>query len=280
MNQAIELRAVFAKTFVSHLMGADVHAILIGGSVAKGWADDYSDIEIGLFYKTLPSLTDRQGIVERVSGTGAMFSKPDSNGLITDYFFVDGLQVDLWHCSDEVIDRFINNIDTDPLPNATQETLWVIQNGIVLKDSPQLAKWRSKLHFPMIKRQEVVALHLSAITSPDLKLFACRHDLPVYYGLISGIQKRMGLLLFALNGTFSVDFKSLEHSLKLMPIKPENCWERFDAIYKAPLLEGAEMMESLITDTVALVKHHMPEVSTEKKHAFDGHRRQRWVGPV
>lgn len=280
MNQAITLRVEFARKLLSRLCVMDYHTALIGGSVAKGWADDYSDIEIGLFYTSLPSLSDRQEMVKRTAGTDATFSKPDGNGLITDYFYVDGLQVDLWHCSEEVIDGFIRCIDTAPLTNAIQETLWVIQNGMVLKTSSQLIQWRNDLHFPLKKRQEVVALHLAAITSPDLKLYAHRQDLPIYYGLISGIQKRMGLLLFALNGMFSVDYKSLEQSLKGLPIQPENCWQRFEAIYKAPFLEGAEMMESLIADTVTLVKHHMPEVSIEKKHAFDGYRRRRWVGPV
>jgi hypothetical protein len=47
--------------------------VLVGGSVARGFADRYSDIEIGVFWDTLPSIEERAAARERAGGVAGDF---------------------------------------------------------------------------------------------------------------------------------------------------------------------------------------------------------------
>ncbi len=45
-----------------------VLAVMAGGSVARGCADEYSDVEIGVFWDTPPSEEDRRDAARRMGG--------------------------------------------------------------------------------------------------------------------------------------------------------------------------------------------------------------------
>jgi hypothetical protein len=53
----------------------DVDAVIVGGSVARGWADRWSDVELGIIWTTLPGeraledLAGRAGGERRILGT-------------------------------------------------------------------------------------------------------------------------------------------------------------------------------------------------------------------
>jgi hypothetical protein len=46
-----------------------VRAVLVGGSVARGCADRYSDVEIGLFWEAFPTDEEFRAAMERARGT-------------------------------------------------------------------------------------------------------------------------------------------------------------------------------------------------------------------
>ncbi len=56
MNQAVNRRQQIALDLIQLLPDSNQpHPILIGGSVAKGWADDFSDLELCFCWDSLPS---------------------------------------------------------------------------------------------------------------------------------------------------------------------------------------------------------------------------------
>ncbi len=276
MQCAEQLRIEFAKNLIRNLANVTAHAILIGGSVAKGWADDYSDIELCFCWEQVPDSDARRLIIEQLSGTDILLSSAATCEPIEDNFLVDGLQIDMWHCSNDVIERYITEAATSPLALAKQETLWAVQNGIVLKSSNFLEKWRSSIQFPRNIRAKIIESHLEVITSCDLQLHAGRGDIAVLFGLISGIQKRMAYILFALNGTFSMGIKHMAESLRVLAIKPLNIWQRFQKSYAGTLISCANETDLLIHDVVALVKEHLPEVSLSELKRFEAFRRDAW----
>ncbi|MFC3700814.1 DUF4037 domain-containing protein [Reinekea marina] len=157
-----------------------------------------------------------------------------------------------------------------------QETLWVIQNGVVLKNSELLEKWRSTIQYPRSIQAKIVESHLEVITSCDLQLHAHRGDVALLFGLISGMQKRIVYLLFALNGSFSIGTKNMAKSLSAFEIKPRDTWLRFQEAYKAHLSSCVEETELLIDEVVELVQEHLPEVSVTELNRFQAFRRSAW----
>jgi predicted nucleotidyltransferase len=66
MNKASHERYVIAKQ-IGQLYAANpnVAAVIVGGSTARGHADRYSDIEMGIFWHQSPSDQERQAVIQR-----------------------------------------------------------------------------------------------------------------------------------------------------------------------------------------------------------------------
>jgi hypothetical protein len=73
-----------------------IQAIIVGGSVARGYADAYSDLEMPLFWDVLPSDAQRLQIVADLS---AEFLYGYDGPANEDQVLIEGFQVDFWHCT-------------------------------------------------------------------------------------------------------------------------------------------------------------------------------------
>jgi predicted nucleotidyltransferase len=97
VNPHAKWRIDFARQLAERLVTFEgVKAIVIAGSVARGYADEYSDIEIPMFWETLPDDSTRHAIVAAINGE---FLFTYDGPARKDQLLIDGLQVDLWHIS-------------------------------------------------------------------------------------------------------------------------------------------------------------------------------------
>ena len=75
---------------------SQVKSIVIGGSVARGYADDYSDVDIFVFCDNFPSEKERVSAVERVHGEGwKSHSDKIEQGLVRDCYRSEDARVDI-----------------------------------------------------------------------------------------------------------------------------------------------------------------------------------------
>ena len=51
-----------------------------------------------------------------------------------------------------------------------------------------------------------------------------------------------------------------------LPIAPRNFAERLDSIWSQSLNDAAIALRALVTETVALIEHHMPQIDTAAVH--------------
>jgi hypothetical protein len=69
MNEATWWRESLGKSIAAaYTMDSKVAVVALGGSVARGWADRHSDIELFVFWYESPSDTDRLNAVSRAGG--------------------------------------------------------------------------------------------------------------------------------------------------------------------------------------------------------------------
>ena len=69
MNDASRWRiAVARRVEACYRQDSRVRAFMIGGSVSRGLADRYSDLEIGVFWTTTPSPEERQTFLTGYDG--------------------------------------------------------------------------------------------------------------------------------------------------------------------------------------------------------------------
>ena len=96
-NPHTKWRIDFAQQLAKHLARFDgIKAIVIAGSVARDFADEYSDIEMPVFWETLPDDTTRHEIVKALN---AEFLYAYDGPAHEDQLLINGIQVDLWHIS-------------------------------------------------------------------------------------------------------------------------------------------------------------------------------------
>ena len=63
-NEHAKWRIEFARRLSKHITTFDgVKAIVIAGSVARNYADEYSDLEIPVFWEVLPEDTERHALI-------------------------------------------------------------------------------------------------------------------------------------------------------------------------------------------------------------------------
>ena len=69
MNQATQWRIAFARQMTTiYAQNPKVRAIVISGSVSRGQADGYSDIELDLFWQKPPTEVERIRPIQQVNG--------------------------------------------------------------------------------------------------------------------------------------------------------------------------------------------------------------------
>jgi predicted nucleotidyltransferase len=99
MNTHAQWRLDLARTLSTHLRRfAGIRAIAVGGSVARGYSDAYSDLELLLFWDQVPSLDVRHAIVVDLR---AEFRYPAIDPGHDSALLIDGFPVDLWHSTVE-----------------------------------------------------------------------------------------------------------------------------------------------------------------------------------
>ena len=73
---------------------AGIKAIVVGGSVARGYSDAYSDIELILYWEQPPTQDVRHAIITDLQTT---YRYPAIDPSHDSALLIEGLPVDLWH---------------------------------------------------------------------------------------------------------------------------------------------------------------------------------------
>ena len=275
-----------------------VRAILVGGSVSRGCADEYSDLEIGVFWETPPTDTERLLAVRRMGGEVWKFESFLDGRRASEHIGLSEatigrkrlqgtamlspihLTVDT---ADEWIGELIDDLDTDP---KKYELAAAVRYGIPLYGFDLLERWEKKVtSYPKNLAIKLVQQNLwlgpwfnwSASVERRDHLFLGRH-------LVS-MQQSIVNILAALNREYvpSMEYKSVAWLLEGLHIKPVDCASLLRATFETT--DQGQAVRELIElgmEVLDLVELHLPEVN--EKSLFDDHpevstswARRRWV---
>ncbi|GHO82329.1 hypothetical protein [Dictyobacter formicarum] len=90
----------------------------IGGSVARGWADRYSDIELGVFWIEAPTEEERRTIIERAGGVlKEMWPYHPEKQTWSELYSIDGVDFDVSHMTIERMERLLIDVLEHHDPN-------------------------------------------------------------------------------------------------------------------------------------------------------------------
>lgn len=258
---------------------SNLRAVLAGGSAARGFADEYSDLELFLFWETPPSDAERFAIRDALH---AEFLLPFNGPAMEDDLRVGGLQMDLMHntvaAEDAVLERVRREARMDDSDSNFFDTL---RSGVPLMGAEILARWQAlAADYPDALAVFCIEETLRSLPLKQLRL-AARRDNPTELAMqISQIQRQVFRILLALNRLYFPTFKWLYPTLERMPVKPERCAERLRSAFTlAPEPAAAETL-ALAADTLDLVQARFPQVDLAPARKMLTHDRTRHTTPL
>jgi hypothetical protein len=269
---------VAARVAEGYRANPAVAVVLVAGSVARGLADELSDIELDVYWSRPPDPADREAAIEG-SGWERVYAEVDAHEW-SDGLSADGVKVDVSGFTTATIDDYVDAVlrgDTDP---EAQVRVTALRDGRALHGHALVEGWRRRCEvYPEALAVAMVEEGLDLRSRERLEMLAHRNDVVLLHrDLVDGVQ---GVLdaLFGLNRVFCPHphHKWLDWEASLLPTRPDRLVERIRALYPAVPTDIVGGLGSLVDDTLDLCAEHVPEADVSRlRSAFD-HRR---IGPT
>ncbi|NJN18705.1 MAG: hypothetical protein HC822_21840 [Oscillochloris sp.] len=257
-------------------------AAMVTGSVAKGIADQLSDIDMSIFYSdTLPAEEQLSAIRDRLGGTFRWGAGSHAEGVVIGAFELAGLEVQMIHTTVAAWEATMAEVQTKltvdtPLAKALE--------GIAicrpLYGAEWIERWKAQAaQFPPALGEAMVRHYLQFFPIWGLQEHFARRDATVwYYQVLAESAFNLVGVLSGLNGVYftKFQFKRMGRFIAGLGIAPPNLPSRIEALFTLPPVRAAAALEQLIDETLHLVEQHMPQIDISAARRRIGWRAQPW----
>ena len=265
-TKQINWRVEFAQRLFEKIkMREGLETCFIGGSVCRGLADEYSDLEVCFIWKSLVDDSKRLLFNEKLGGMNTYFKHNESLKQVEESFLFNGFQVDVYHTSISATDSIINDVlVSHQLQFSKLIYLDILQNAIPLYGELILQQWKQQIQgYPNRLAQLLIEKYIQNFFRASVSIFIYRQDWTVFYSLIAGYQKNIFLVLTALNKAYFPGFKNSTKYIKTMKIKPNGILELYAKLYQLPPNEMWQELVNLKLEILQLVEEHFPNIELE-----------------
>jgi len=273
MNEVSQAGLMIARHVSSvYIDSPKTQAIIVGGSVSRGVADLYSDLEMGIFWSQEPTISERKEAIDRMGGELWAFDREPGNEHIglneielgglrysgTAMLSIHHLTVTAMEdCLTDVIDR----LDTSP---GKHTLISAIQNAAAIYGEKKVHSWQQKASlFPKELAIKIIQenLWLGPWFCPEA--YILRDDRLVLYQHFLWIEQGMLKVLAALNHIYfpSSEYKWMDEIIDKMQIAPQNLSSRLKDILRSEPQQAWQQLRQLVDETIALVETYAPEVN-------------------
>lgn len=263
------------RAATAYLANPHVAAVLVAGSVARGLADDRSDIELDVYWATAPTEEERAAAVEG-AGWERVYAVVDEDEW-ADGYLVDGVKVDtsgfLTSTIEAHLDAALDQGDVEP---ERQVRITALLDGVALSGRPIIDAWRTRCRdYPTTLALAMVESGLDLRPRERLEMLAARDDvLLLHRDLVDNAQ---GILdaLFGLNRAYTPHpfHKWLDWEGMLLTAAPIELVPRIRRLLVAPPHAAVEELCALVGETFSLVERLLPAANvTTARAAFEARR--------
>ena len=244
-----------------------IKAILVTGSVAKGHADDNSDIDIIMYYDALPGQAAFEAYRQAALDSGGGFYGGNAQDGWALFQYIDGIRHDFAHAklseTEEMIEQFLAE------PTLEENNLFIALDGILtgvpLKGTEITQTWKEKLtHYPPQLGDMLVKKHLRFRPHWVLQKMGVERNEVIFLQeeLLNAVQNIFGVLC-GLNKLYHPGkIKGLNQTVTKMQIAPPNVASRLPALFEVDMQTAVNNLKTLIEETITLVETHMPHIDT------------------
>lgn len=276
----------------SYARNPKVAAAIVGGSTAHGWADRYSDIEIGVFWDEPPTEDDRRGAIKATRAElHRLYAYDEEDEVWSDVAFVGrdasgeygtGVQIEISSSTVEYTERILDDLVVRHDPSLLKQNyISAVIHGIPVHGEALLEKWRARaLPYPRELGVAVVKANAQIEFLWRMTVFLERgNNQIVVYDTFTGIAKRLYHVLLGLNRIYYAGIKWMHLTLEAMEIAPPDFHHRLQRVFEMPPRTGIEELATLIEEVYALIEREMPEIDIERLRYFFHYNRRAWDEP-
>jgi hypothetical protein len=250
----------------------DVLAVLCGGSTGRGHADRWSDLEIGVLWRTLPEDAALAGLAAD-GGVQARRSWPydaAERAVAEEYWSGgpagSGLLVEVQHSTPADLTALLDDLLTGPGPDPFLLTVAAaLAQGVPLYGDDALAGFRERVAvYPRAVAVAVVRRLGQIDHFWRWQMYAGRADMLGLRAHFADVAGRLGHVLLALNGRWWPGPKWLGRSLAGLPVAPAGLADGLRLGASAPADQAAAVLSGLVEATYELVGTHLPEADADR----------------
>jgi hypothetical protein len=247
-----------------------VDAVMLGGSTARGDADRWSDVEVGVFWRRRPTTAERLAVpgtaeVRPVNADG----EPWYDELYLGAPRPDGLLVEVAHLLTQTVETILDDVLAGH-PDGTGMTLLkgLVDGRDVIGPRPDLvARWQQRVAtYPRDLALAVVRRDGNIVKFWRLHMLVERDNPFLLAREFMRITNQLLNVLHALNGRYCghvTAFKRLDTLERDLSLAPPRLAARLRAVFTEPAPDGAETLRTLVEETYDLVELHLPEVDVD-----------------
>ncbi len=256
---ALHRRIAVAEAMAPRYAANDgVAAVLLAGSVARGLADERSDVEVDVYWHRPPSDAERRAVVDD-AGWEWVYAEVDEHEW-ADGVRLGGVKVDVSQFTTATIDGYLEALRSGDTEPELQVRATALLDGRALAGADVVEAWRARLA-PYPEPLALAMLDQALPPRPVERLeMLLQRDDPVLLtrDLLEGVH---GLLdaLFAVNRRYVPHpfHKWLSFECGQLTLAPPDLEGRIRRVLASPR-EGVPEFVRLTEETLDLVEQHVP----------------------
>ncbi|MEO8394455.1 MAG: hypothetical protein ABI700_15790 [Chloroflexota bacterium] len=284
MNEAsqylIELARRLAQPYIAL---PEIRAIILTGSASEGVSDFYSDLDVILYYETLPSEESLAKAAQTNGGSRRVQLAPRQDDVAAiEHYFINGVECQFAHTTVAGWEAEMASVlEQHDVASPTQKALGGMAEAIPLYGEPLLRQWQATLDaYPESLALAMVQHHMAFFPIWGLVDRMETRDATIWYTqmLVENAHALIGALAGLNHLYFSnFQFKRTERFIAKMSIAPPSFAARLEALFHADRATAAADLEALVGEVIALVEAHMPQVDTTRARRRLGWHPQMWT---
>lgn len=290
MNPASQWRYTIAQQLTpSFAANPHVAAVLLGGSTARGHADRYSDIELGVFWHHPPTDADRQRAANDIRGDLVRLYPydPAEEVWCDDYMMgrahsnqpKSGVLVEVVHYTTDFLNRTFDAVLQNYNPDALKQNLIAgIVDSVPLHNAELIQQWKSRAaHYPDGLALAVVKRYAVIDHFQRWEMWLARSsNLMMLYQSFVQVQQQILHVLLGLNRVYYFGFKWLDVISERLTQQPVDLAQRLRQVYRLDPASGANELARLVEDTYDLIEKQLPQVDVGWLRTVFRYRRPAW----